>query len=163
MSAAGLGCAKTPAVAPHVEISPGNFSPEKSNHTAHARFDALLENCVFYILRMYEFLHRVGQKSVIRRCRLNVPVTPGSGHAADMPDRLVRAKTGREQSQQEIPATRSPRRRLRAGRRKSWADCSRDVAVGHQLELEPGRHSSRKDGVLRNWSEEWTSLAGISC
>src|SRR4030095_11975686 len=27
----------------------------ESNHTAHARFDALLENCVFYISRMYEF------------------------------------------------------------------------------------------------------------
>jgi hypothetical protein len=26
------------------------------------RFDALLENCVFYILRMYEFSHRVGQQ-----------------------------------------------------------------------------------------------------
>src|SRR2546430_12137180 len=33
----------------------------ESNHTAHARFDALLENCVFYILRMYEFLHSQGQ------------------------------------------------------------------------------------------------------
>jgi hypothetical protein len=29
----------------------------ESNHTAHAKFDALLENCVFYISRMYEFLH----------------------------------------------------------------------------------------------------------
>src|SRR5262245_4372950 len=28
MSAQGLGCAKTPAVAPHVEISPGNCIPE---------------------------------------------------------------------------------------------------------------------------------------
>jgi hypothetical protein len=33
----------------------------ESNHTAHARFDALLENCVFYISRMYEFLHSQGQ------------------------------------------------------------------------------------------------------
>ena len=31
----------------------------ESNHTAHARFDALLKNCVFYISWMYEFLHRV--------------------------------------------------------------------------------------------------------
>jgi hypothetical protein len=35
--------------------------PRESNHTAHARFDALRENCVFYILRMYEFLHNQGQ------------------------------------------------------------------------------------------------------
>jgi hypothetical protein len=28
MAATGLGCAKTPAVAPHVEISPGNCIPE---------------------------------------------------------------------------------------------------------------------------------------
>jgi hypothetical protein len=34
----------------------------ESNHTAHARFDALLENCVFYISRMYEFLHSQGQE-----------------------------------------------------------------------------------------------------
>jgi hypothetical protein len=33
----------------------------ESNHTAHARFDALLENCVFYISGMYEFLHSQGQ------------------------------------------------------------------------------------------------------
>src|SRR6266516_7619119 len=34
----------------------------ESNHTAYARFDALLENCFFYIWRMYEFLHSQGQK-----------------------------------------------------------------------------------------------------
>src|SRR5216683_2594475 len=33
----------------------------ESNHTAQATFDALPENCVFYISRMYEFLHRLGQ------------------------------------------------------------------------------------------------------
>src|SRR5260221_12729710 len=39
----------------------------ESNHTAQATFDALPENCVFYISRMYEFLHRLGQQ---RRRRL---------------------------------------------------------------------------------------------
>jgi hypothetical protein len=38
----------------------------ESNHTAQATFDALPENCVFYISRMYEFLHRLGQT---RSCR----------------------------------------------------------------------------------------------
>src|SRR5262249_17463609 len=33
----------------------------ESNHTAHARLDALLENCVFYISRIYEFLHSQGR------------------------------------------------------------------------------------------------------
>jgi ABC transporter substrate binding protein len=42
MTGPGLGCAKTPAVAPHVAISPSNCIPEKSNHTAHARFDAFV-------------------------------------------------------------------------------------------------------------------------
>jgi hypothetical protein len=31
------------------------------------RFDALMENCFFYISRMYEFLHRLGQKQTSRR------------------------------------------------------------------------------------------------
>ena len=57
MTAQGLGCAKTPALAPHVEISLINCISESQNilHT-----HALLENCVFYISRMYEFLHRQG-------------------------------------------------------------------------------------------------------
>jgi hypothetical protein len=46
MSQMGLGRAKTSAVAQYVEISP---------------FDALLENRVFYISGMYEFLHSQGR------------------------------------------------------------------------------------------------------
>jgi hypothetical protein len=60
MSHLGLGRAKTSAVAPHIEIIPEQLHLWGSNHTAHARFDALLENCVFYISRMYEFLHSQG-------------------------------------------------------------------------------------------------------
>src|SRR5262249_7794501 len=48
-------CAKILAVAPHVEIE--QLHRCKSNRTAHATFAALLENCVFYISRMYEFSH----------------------------------------------------------------------------------------------------------
>jgi hypothetical protein len=61
MSQLGLGRAKTSAVAPYIEIIPEQLHLWESNHTAHARFDALLENCVFYISRMYEFLHSQGQ------------------------------------------------------------------------------------------------------
>jgi hypothetical protein len=53
----GLGCAKTPALAPHVEISLSNCISESQIILHNARLDALLENCVFYISRMYEFLH----------------------------------------------------------------------------------------------------------
>src|SRR5262249_17535232 len=35
-------------------------------------FDALMENCFFYISRMYEFLHRLGQSRRTLRC----PVWP---------------------------------------------------------------------------------------
>src|SRR5258708_22360074 len=41
----------------------------ESNHTAQATFDALPENCVFYISRMYEFLHRLGQTRPSRDVR----------------------------------------------------------------------------------------------
>jgi hypothetical protein len=58
----GLGRAKTSAVAPHIDIIPEQLHLWESNHTAHARFDALLENCVFYISRMYEFLHSQGHE-----------------------------------------------------------------------------------------------------
>jgi hypothetical protein len=47
----------------------------ESNHTAQATFDALPENCVFYISRMYEFLHRLGQTRPSRdvRCMTALP------------------------------------------------------------------------------------------
>ena len=81
-------CENSSGRATRRNISPGNCIPE--NHTAHARFDDLLENCVFYILRMYEFLHRVGQKPPWRHVASNV--------------RFARKRTIRR-------ATRSPRRR----------------------------------------------------
>jgi hypothetical protein len=67
MTAKGLGRAKTSAVAPDIEIIPEQLHLWESNHTAHARFDALLENCVFYISRMYEFLHSQGQSESSRQ------------------------------------------------------------------------------------------------
>src|SRR5258708_39497498 len=50
----------------------------ESNHTAQATFDALPENCVFYISRMYEFLHRLGPDSAVQRHRRHVSFTPDS-------------------------------------------------------------------------------------
>ena len=40
-----------------------NCALRESNHTAHGQFAAALENCIFYILPMYEFLHSQGQKA----------------------------------------------------------------------------------------------------
>jgi hypothetical protein len=34
----------------------------ESNHAARPMFGTLLENCIFYILPMYEFLHSQGQQ-----------------------------------------------------------------------------------------------------
>src|SRR4029077_15098277 len=56
--------------------------------TALARFGALLENCVFYILRMYEFLHRVGQTRSFGNVGSNVRFArkrSSSGHPYTVP------------------------------------------------------------------------------
>src|SRR5215470_15724093 len=60
-SALGLGCAKTPAPAAHVETSQRNCAPW-SRIVLRARFDTLLENCIFYTSQLYEFSHRLGHK-----------------------------------------------------------------------------------------------------
>jgi hypothetical protein len=55
----------------------------ESNHTARASLDALLENCVFYISRMYEFLHSQGQ-SRPRPLRLPQLLMSASPRLADV-------------------------------------------------------------------------------
>jgi hypothetical protein len=80
MSSSGLGRAKTSAVAPHIEIIPEQLHLWESNHTEHAKFDALLENCVFYISRMYEFLHSQGHSATFT----DVRYTAGFGGTADI-------------------------------------------------------------------------------
>ena len=62
MSALGLGRVKTPEHATRVEASRPNCASRESNHTAHGQLEASLENCIFYILPMYEFLHSQGHK-----------------------------------------------------------------------------------------------------
>jgi hypothetical protein len=56
-SVQGLGCAKTPAPAAHVETSQRNCAPNRAPRTM---FDTLLENCIFYVSQLYEFSHRLG-------------------------------------------------------------------------------------------------------
>jgi hypothetical protein len=62
MSAVSLGRAKTPEHATRVEAPRPNCASRESNHTAHGQLEASLENCIFYILPMYEFLHSQSQK-----------------------------------------------------------------------------------------------------
>src|SRR5262249_51171795 len=47
-------------------------------------FDALMENCFFYISRMYEFLHRLGAKADAASSRSHVRFTPESGQLAEL-------------------------------------------------------------------------------
>jgi hypothetical protein len=47
-----------------------------------------MENCFFYISRMYEFLHSLGQKQTTGRRRevVDVRFAPESGQTADRPE-----------------------------------------------------------------------------
>ena len=51
------GCVKTPQRATRVEAHRRNCASKESNHTAHRRLEAALEDCIFYIFSMYEFSH----------------------------------------------------------------------------------------------------------
>src|SRR5262249_15179093 len=42
-----------------------NCASSESNLTAHASRDLELENCIFYILQMYEFSHNLGQEPTL--------------------------------------------------------------------------------------------------
>jgi hypothetical protein len=60
---------KTPAPAAGRNISK-KLRIMESNDAARATFDALLENCIFYISPMYEFLHSQGAKRTLTEPRL---------------------------------------------------------------------------------------------
>src|SRR5262249_46623145 len=51
------------------------WASSESNHTAHAPLDCELENCIFYILRMYEFSHSQGHFEP-QQPRLATPFAP---------------------------------------------------------------------------------------
>jgi hypothetical protein len=80
--------------------------PMSGQGLAHARFDALLENCVFYILRMYEFLHRVGHKRRISPFRNRSALLPNSGRGADIPERTLSARKRLMQCSKRKPGGR---------------------------------------------------------
>ena len=87
----GLGCVKTPALAADVETFWRNCISESRIILRTTRFDALMENCFFYISRMYEFLHRLGQNRHCGdfRCMTALPpkakVRPRSCYVARVP------------------------------------------------------------------------------
>lgn len=57
----------------------------KLNHTAQIQLDTVLENCVFYILTMYEFSHSLDPKPTVCRC---APVRPAAEGIAEQQSSL---------------------------------------------------------------------------
>ena len=62
LSTSGLGRVKTPGPAVRVEASRKIPHHVESKNSACRPFDHELENGIFYISRMYEFLHSQGHK-----------------------------------------------------------------------------------------------------
>src|SRR5262245_10664841 len=100
MSALGLGCAKTSAVAPHVETSPGNCIPE-SQIILHTRGSMLCWRIVFSTFCKCMSFYTGSVKLGLRRSTFNVRFRQlrtsrrvGCGQLC--------ARTGREQSQQNL-------------------------------------------------------------
>jgi hypothetical protein len=52
----------------------------ESNDAARAMFDTMLENCIFYISPMYEFLHSQGQTRTFGAVGSMSALPPESGH-----------------------------------------------------------------------------------
>src|ERR1017187_11004539 len=66
MSALGLGRVKTPTPAARRNIF-DKLRVIRTDNTADIRLDAMLENYIFYISRMYEFSHSLGHKRTNHR------------------------------------------------------------------------------------------------
>jgi len=74
---------------------------------SHARFDALLENCVFYISQLYEFSHRLGQNEKPPRSGLG-QLSP----AADIPDpEVLKQLPGGSEPEYRIKSANEPHER----------------------------------------------------
>ena len=107
-SASGLGCAKTPAVAPHVEISPGNCIPE-SQIILHTRGSMTCWRIVFSTFCGCMSFYIGSVKS--RPGAMSPPMSglPESGQSGVLLDHLVgagqdtlAARRGREPDDHEI-------------------------------------------------------------
>jgi hypothetical protein len=87
--------------------------------------------------RFYNLPGSRGLKRVIRvvlRCPRYVRSSPNSGGKADVAALLIRAISGREQSQQRR-LIQSPRRRAQAAKRYGQTEHSRGLSVDNQLDL----------------------------
>ena len=84
MSVQGLGCVKTPERDTRVEAPRPNCASRESNHTAHGQLEASLENCIFYILPMYEFLHSQGHSRRFWPIRATSAIHPIATELADI-------------------------------------------------------------------------------
>src|ERR1700692_997193 len=94
MSALGLGCVKTPASPVRVEESRGNCASGKSNLTVHRQLDAVWENCILYILPMYEFSHKPRSICDMAASSGHVRSSPNTGHWSGPPARPLSATSG---------------------------------------------------------------------
>src|SRR5260370_9572243 len=111
----------------------------ESNHTAQATVDALPENCVFYISRMYEFLHRLGQSrrsntsDEFAGCPLHLQSRPNFGAAANrrgvpLPDSCSAAKSTNDVSAPALLCGPDGRPPLPSERRQSSVAGSRRLS-----------------------------------
>jgi hypothetical protein len=84
MSQMGLGCAKTPAVAPHVEISPSNCIPE-SQIILHTRGSMPCWRIVFSTfcgcMSFYTARVKLGPRALSAQCPDHPQKRPCSGHS----------------------------------------------------------------------------------
>src|SRR5215813_4094385 len=68
----------------YVEVSRTKWCITESNRAVLIQFDGALENCVFYILPVYEFSHSQGQQRRISRVRNISASPPTSDMTADV-------------------------------------------------------------------------------
>jgi hypothetical protein len=130
----------------------------ESNHTAHARFDALLENCVFYISGMYEFLHSQGQILTPRSapaCLLppNADIGRSSTRAEPTAERRRSAPRQAQGPDAAAPRTRPPARRCADPPRTCCDDDAKSAfaSCGHAAALALGSNVPKAEvAVIRS-------------
>src|SRR5262249_1361447 len=147
MSALGLGCAKTPASAAHVETSRRNCAPW-SRMMLRARCSIPCWRIVFSTFsQLYEFSHRLGHSRRIGTLpMLSVRFAPKADMHTLASKCPLRAKNGCEQPQQSNPLFDHL---VGAGEQRGWhleAERLGGIEIDHELEL--GQLDDRQVGRL---------------
>jgi hypothetical protein len=104
-----------------------------SNYTARVRLDALLENCFFYISRMYEFLHSLGHE---RQYSKRANVFRGSS-ATDLRSAVIAVAAthpfGSSTAPPQLPASQGGASDCSNGRRSSCCCALRTRDQTHKI------------------------------